>query len=304
MLNRYIVSTLLFVVIFIPLKAQKKNIEKDGIRLSKVTKEIRAKIDSIIGLIQNNYKVISVTEDSVKKNHYLQTINDLESTAQKLRTDRMKIELGFAKKNPNSFLSLDILKLWFRRQEGISYTDTIMSIFNTLNNRVKKDEEGKEFILLITQFKKSRVGSKAPDFVALDMNNNQFSLAEFKNKKIILLDFWASWCGPCRADIPSLKKMHMNFNNKDFEIIGISEDIDPIKWKKAVSDDSTQIWKHILVSKVIKNNNFNTLLNDYFINGIPEKILINKDGVIIRRWKGGGEEHMKDINTILNEILK
>ena len=308
MIYRYLLHTTILFLIFNFSQAQQVTVEvqkeKDAIRLSKTTRSIRNKIDSIKNTITNTYREIDISADSLHRTQILAIINNLEIEVDNLRIQRMKKELKFVKKNPNAFFSLEILNLWFRRQESFGYADTIISIFYSLKDQIKKSKEGKAFAMAIDQFNKSKVGSEAPNFLTEDMNGQELSLSSFKNKKYVLLDFWASWCGPCRAEIPSLKKIYSSYNPNDLEVIGISEDNDPAKWKEAIFKDKTAMWSHILAQSIVINNNYRILLNDYFIHGIPEKILINKDGKIIGRWKGGGEENMKSIAEMLNNIFE
>lgn len=95
--------------------------------------------------------------------------------------------------------------------------------------------------------------------------------------KILLIDFWSSWCKPCRAEIPSLKKILSKYGKKDFEIIGVSLDDDKQEWLKAIEKDK-QTWKHFCSFQPFQENQ----IAQYFsISAIPDNYLINKSGIIL-----------------------
>ena len=118
------------------------------------------------------------------------------------------------------------------------------------------------------------------------------------NKKYILLDFWATWCLPCREDFSFLKILHEKYNSKGFEIISISKDEKIDLWKKIILKDSIQDWIHYSV----KLNNTD-VEKKYAVTAIPVKILIDLDGKIIGRWKGGGDENKSEIEKALKAVI-
>ncbi len=137
-------------------------------------------------------------------------------------------------------------------------------------------------------------GSKAAAFKAKDINGEQLSLSDFKGKKYVMIDFWASWCVPCRKGNPHLISVYNKYKEKGFEIIGVANDDNAVEaWKKAVAQDKIGIWKHVLsgykrnASEAEKGEYIN---ERYGIHTLPTKILIDKNGIIIGRYGGGGED--------------
>lgn len=109
------------------------------------------------------------------------------------------------------------------------------------NKVVRNSISGRELKLMLKSLKKSSVGNVAPDFDIDFLKSTAKSLSSFQNKDYVLLDSWASWCVPCRADIPSLKNGYKTNNKKGFAIIGISRDEKASQWKKAIFEESTQM---------------------------------------------------------------
>ena len=125
----------------------------------------------------------------------------------------------------------------------------------------------------------------APPFSALDVNGNLLTLDSLVKDNYILLDFWASWCVPCRNSHPGLKRLYAKYHPRGLEILGIADDDKEVQnWKSAIAADSIGIWKHILRghNENIKNNPAD-LHRLYHVEFMPLKILINKKGIILGR---------------------
>ncbi len=283
-------------------KLKKNTYADDEIKLAKLTSAISNKIQSNNELIRKKYDLFNMLSNSSAKNKLQQDIDSLFKVHEKLVSQLTIVQLNFIRNNPSSYLSLDGLTSKLKNSAELPY-DTIESLFNNLNKNIQNSTDGKKFKLLLVDKKKSGVGSLANDFKVRDINNKEISLSDFRNKKYVLLDFWASWCKPCREDMPFLKKIYKVYREKDLEIIGISKDDDLSSWKKAVEMDSTQNWKQISVPLNIQDKDISAITNKYFVYGIPVKILINKEGIIIGRWTGGGEENMGELRKLLNKVL-
>jgi thiol-disulfide isomerase/thioredoxin len=135
----------------------------------------------------------------------------------------------------------------------------------------------------------------AHEFTKQDINGQTLSLASLRGK-YVLLDFWASWCGPCRKGNPHLKSLYSKYKDKGLEIVGVSDDDrDLAAWKKAVEQDGIGIWRHVLrgldMEKRMANQPNPDDISDYYgIHSLPTKILIDPQGKIIGRYGGGGED--------------
>jgi thiol-disulfide isomerase/thioredoxin len=149
-------------------------------------------------------------------------------------------------------------------------------------------------------------GAKAYVFSSKELRGEPLSLADYKGK-YVLVDFWASWCVPCRAGNPHLLSLYKKYKDKGFEIIGISDDDGNSEvWRKAVEKDGIGVWKHILRGlKSDGKGNFdrtNDISEHYGIHSLPTKILIDPDGIIVGRYGGGGESE-EVMDKKLSEIF-
>jgi peroxiredoxin len=120
-------------------------------------------------------------------------------------------------------------------------------------------------------------GAKAPEFTQLSPEGTPVKLADFKGK-YVLLDFWASWCGPCRKENPNVVKLYDKYKTKGFEILGISLDQNRERWLQAIQADKLT-WKHTSDLKGWSNE----VSKLYEISAIPKTFLLDPNGIIIAR---------------------
>lgn len=125
------------------------------------------------------------------------------------------------------------------------------------------------------------VGDKAPDIVLLDPDNKKLPLSTVKGD-LILIDFWASWCGPCRKENPNVVKLYSRYKDKGFNIYGVSLDTDRGKWLKAIKDDQLE-WEHVSDLKGWKSEGAAL----YQVRSIPATYLINGKGEIVAKGLRG-----------------
>ncbi|MDI3319479.1 TlpA disulfide reductase family protein [Pinibacter soli] len=209
------------------------------------------------------------------------------------------INYSFFKEHPNSYITLNNLRYYVSSLP----LDSLQALYNKMSPQMQQSRNGKELAVEIEKLRGGSPGSMAKNFTTVDMDGKAISLADYKGK-YVLLDFWASWCVPCRKGNPHLKALYAKYKDKGIEFIGISDDDrNNAAWKKAVEKDGLP-WKHVLrgldMDKRMKNEPYDTDISEKFgIHTLPTKILIDPNGKIIGRYSS--EEEPLDIK--LKEIF-
>lgn len=203
-----------------------------------------------------------------------------------------KVKLDYARKNPNSPYA------FFAVREGAGYSldyDVVEPVFSLLPASVKGSVGGKAFADRLEIAKKTRVGQYAMDFTQNDTAGVAVSLSSLRGK-YLLIDFWASWCGPCRRENPNLVKVFQQYKDKGFSILGVSLDRPGQKerWMKAIYDDQLA-WTQVSDLKFWDND----VAKQYGIQAIPQNYLLDPQGKIIAKGLRG-----EDLEKKLAEVLK
>jgi peroxiredoxin len=271
-------------------------VEKEILELHRTTKKIH---DSIAAIQKEIISKIEIEKDSLTKSQLLRRVDDLENVMDQNDINELKLDFVFAKNHPNSFRALQLIRVPVNRYIGMNFYDTFVEVFENFTPEIKNSQKGLEMAEKLKYFKKSKVGSIAPNFSLEDSKGNMISLDDFKGKQYILIDFWASWCSPCREELPYIKELYKKYHQYGFEIISIAKDDKLDLWKKAIAKEKIESWRHIFLSQDNAN-----IIKDYFVNGIPHKVLIDKNGTIIGKWKGSSENNKHDLQLKLKTIFE
>jgi peroxiredoxin len=195
----------------------------------------------------------------------------------------------FVAARPSSFVSVFLLTVTRQVNEDIS---ELQKRFDALSPSLKASASGKELEAYISYAKVGAIGSDAIEFTQNDTNGNPVSLSQFKGK-YVLVDFWASWCKPCRMENPNVVKTFNRFKDKNFTVLGVSLDQQKDPWLKAIDADKLT-WTHVSDLQFWNNQ----VAQLYHVQSIPQNFLIDPNGKIVAKDLRG-----EDLEKKLCELL-
>lgn len=202
----------------------------------------------------------------------------------------------FIKDNPNTYMTIFYYSTQYNSFDEVEMAET----FSKLSPGLQNSSLGTYVKRKLDLGEKYRVGSDAPDFTRTSLDGDKVSLSDYKGK-YVLLDFWGSWCAPCRASHPHLIELYEEFSPKGLVLLGVAQefgkDIDKIRklWSDAVEEDGLK-WVQVLENEDPENS----ITRAYNVASLPSKILVSPEGKIIAKYVGNSDQ----LEDKLKEILK
>jgi peroxiredoxin len=211
-------------------------------------------------------------------------LDSLKVQATEMENRQQDFAKQYAAAHPASFVAVEELLNYFSYNPN---ADTLQHIYNGLAPVIQSSYLGKELKAILDAALLTGVGRPAPVFTQADPKGRPVGLSSFKGQ-YVLIDFWASWCGPCRMENPNVLKAWRQYHSKGFTIIGVSLDDQKDKWLTAVRQDDLP-WTQVSDLKGWKNE----VAVQYGVEGIPMNFLLDKDGTIIARGLRGEDLERK-----------
>ena len=274
------------------------NIEaKDSLKFAKVTGSKSQKDLEIINKMREPFDI----KEQALNDEFMKYRGDKdEAGMQKMyneftivdSTENENVYHLFLKEHPKSTVGLYVLGEYAGRNINAK---KVAPLFAKLPATLKNSAEGKNFKKRIELAERTSIGAYAMNFTQNDTLGKPVSLSSFKGK-YVLLDFWASWCGPCRAENPNVLKNFNEYKDKNFTVLSVSLDQPGKKeaWLNAIHKDGL-IWTHVSDLKFWNN----AVAKQYGISAIPQNFLIDPTGKIIAK-NMRGEELDKKLDELLH----
>lgn len=213
-------------------------------------------------------------------------IDSISNQLDSIKDIYYKESYDFVEKRPADILSAKLISEILIANPDLEKLQPIVDKFDTY---VKGSSFGQRIIKTLEILKKTTVGTEAPLFTMFDIEGNEKTLESLRGK-YVLIDFWASWCRPCRDENPRLVSLYQKFKGPKFEILGVSIDQNKTKWKEAVEADQL-IWTQVIDENSVSNQ-------AYGIISIPANILVDPQGIIVAKNIFG-----KKLEAKLQEVL-
>lgn len=198
---------------------------------------------------------------------------------------------SFIKNNPGNLASIYAIAALGGANPDLN---VVQPLFRSLDKNVQNSALGKVYTRKLGKLERVSIGAFAPEFTQADTAGKPVSLKDFKGK-YVLIDFWASWCGPCRKENPNLIKAFERYKNNNFTVLGVSLDKANAKeaWLKAIYKDGLP-WTQVSDLKGWDND----VSKMYSVDSVPKNFLIDPNGKIVAK-----DLHGSELNKKLSEIL-
>lgn len=279
-------------------------INKDNILLNKISgtynneqlTQYSAQIDKIQRKVKDFQKANDAVMQKAKSTRDTAAIHRLFEENKKIKDEVREEMLAFQAKytetHPKSFISLILIK------GAIGYPGSnikqLQERFGNLDPALKKSVAGKNLEKMLEEMKTVNVGRRAPNFTAPNADGKMTSL-NGSIGRVTIIDFWASWCPPCRKENPNMVALYNEFHDKGLNIIGVSLDKDADKWKEAIAKDKL-VWPQVSNLKHWED----PIAELYGVDALPATYVLNQYGVVVAKGLSG-EALRKKVTSLMEQ---
>lgn len=250
--------------------------------------DYQAYIDAVCPFTEKEAAFLVKNKKAMQENDTT-AINSLEAEYFKMAQAKRRVEEAFFNNHLGSLISFEWLKKTMNAQQEKSKA---IEMFGKMSKEIQTSAAGKAYLNSLNGTRSVEIGMPAPDFTARDLEGEDVSLSSFKGK-YVLLDFWASWCIPCRRENPNVLKAYQAYKGKGFTVLAFSFDDSKAAWEKAVAQDALP-WAQVSDLAAF----YSPIAFLYGIKSIPSNFLIDPQGKIIAMdLRGDGLE--KALSKIL-----
>jgi peroxiredoxin len=269
------------------LKGNLDSLFKVKITGSKAQAENDSLIRSIKPLTESYSKLIIRSQEDNKAGGANTLV--FEKQMDSIQTAITDLRKNFVRNNPSSYVAPPLLVNLSYEMEA----DEIELLVNGLDTSLIGLPEIQELKARVAVMKTVAIGQKAPDFTLNDADGKPVTLSSKFGQKLLLVDFWAAWCGPCRRENPNVVKVYNEFHKKGFDIFAVSLDREKEDWVKAIKDDKLS-WTHVSDLQYWKS----AAAKLYAVNSIPANFLLDETGTIIGKNLRGEDLYKKVSETL------
>ena len=270
-------------------KDVKATIYKDSLRSSKITSgKNNELLQEYLGMVQemgDKMKAMQGDYRSARMKKEMDRAKEIREKQSQVNDEYIEKQKTFIKENGKSLVALMILSDLYQQQRIPS--NESKELYQSLSADIQDTPIGKKINEQLEKTSKTDIGEIAPTFSAPNPQGKEVSLKDAMGE-ITLIDFWASWCKPCRIENPNVVKLYNEYHDDGFNIIGVSLDKSKSKWLKAIEDDQLD-WYHISNLKSWSE----PIAKKYGVRSIPKTFLIDDEGKIIAKNLRGGELRAK-----------
>ena len=201
-------------------------------------------------------------------------MNSLREEYFELMEEAKDYELAYVKDNPNAIVSALVIYriLSTKAKENAE----VQELYDALTPEIKESNTGVKIKEALEKDANTSIGSKAPNFSAPNPDGEQLALNDVLGK-VTIVDFWAAWCKPCRAENPNIVRVYNKYKDQGLSILGVSLDRNANDWKKAIENDGLT-WHHVSNVKY-----FDEIAKLYNVDAIPAMFVLDENGVIIAK---------------------